>query len=226
MNYNCLIVDDEHVLADSTAEYFNLFGVATAAVYGAEECRAFFKDSSADLVLLDINMSDGSGFSLCKELRERTDIPILFISARGGDDDKLMALGIGGDDYIEKPYSLAVLLAKVKAVLKRCRTDSDTLFSDGRLLVDIRRKQVQVDGRAVKLTALEFKLLAYLAERRGAVVSKNELFEKVWQDRFTGDGTLNVHIRKLREAIELNPNSPKYIETVWGDGYKFTGDGL
>lgn len=120
MEYDCLIIDDEKLLADSTAEYFGLFGVKAAAAYSSSECRSFFRENSAQLLLLDINLGDGSGFALCKELRETTDIPILFISARTSDDDQVIALSIGGDDYIQKPYSLSVLLAKVKAVLKRC----------------------------------------------------------------------------------------------------------
>ena len=120
MTYDCFIIDDEKLLADSTAEYFNLFGVKTAVAYSASGCRDFFSGNTAELLLLDINLGDGSGFELCKELRETTDIPILFISARTSDDDQIIALSIGGDDYIQKPYSLSVLLAKVKAVLKRC----------------------------------------------------------------------------------------------------------
>lgn len=223
MKYDCLIIDDEKVLADSTAEYFNLFGVNTVAVYGADGCRNFFNDDTAELILLDINLGDGSGFDLCKELRETTDIPILFISARTSDDDKIVALNIGGDDYVQKPYSLGVLLAKVKAVLKRYKQASATGYSDGYLTVNFAEKQAYVGGNAVKLTSLEFRLLAYLIENKGKVISKKELFGKVWEDKFTGDGTLNVHIRRLREAIEKNPNEPEYIQTVWGDGYKFTG---
>ena len=191
MKYNCLIIDDEKVLADSTAEYFNLFGVNTIAVYSVDDCHKFFKDNTTELILLDINLGDGSGFDLCKELREKTNIPILFISARTSDDDKIIALNIGGDDYVQKPYSLGVLLAKVKAVLKRFGQAVPAEYSDGYLTVNF--------------------------------ISKKELFENVWEDKFTGDGTLNVHIRRLREAIENNPNEPKYIITVWGDGYKFAG---
>lgn len=223
MKYNCLVIDDEKMLADSTAEYFNLFGVTAAAVYCAEDCRAFFAQNSAELVLLDINMENGDGFSLCKELRKTTDIPILFISARTSDDDKIIALNIGGDDYIQKPYSLGVLLAKVKAVLKRYGQAADAGFNDGYIAVDLKSKTVTVNGVAIKLTALEYRLLTYLIENENKVISKKELFEKVWADKFTGDGTLNVHIRRLREAIEQNPNEPRYIITVWGDGYKFTG---
>lgn len=105
MKYDCLIIDDEKMLADSTAEYFDLFGVTAAVVYSSDECRKFFENNSADLLLLDINLGDDSGFGLCRELREKTQIPILFISARSSDDDKIIALNIGGDDYIQKPYS-------------------------------------------------------------------------------------------------------------------------
>lgn len=223
MIYDCLIIDDEKLLADSTAEYFNLFGVKTALAYSVSDCRDFFKENRAKLLLLDINLGDGSGFELCKELRETTEIPILFISARTSDDDKIIALSIGGDDYIQKPYSLGVLLAKVKVVLKRYGSKDLAKYADGRLTVDFHARVVLVDEIPVKLTSLEFKLLAYLVQNAGRTISKQELFEKVWEDKFTGDGTLNVHIRKIREAIEIKPGNPEYILTVWGDGYKFIG---
>lgn len=225
MDYDCLVIDDEKLLADSTAEYFNLFGVSTAAIYSAAACSDFFRDHTARLVLLDINLGDGSGFALCRQLREKTEIPILFISARTSDDDKIVAFGIGGDDYVQKPYSLGVLLAKVKAMLKRCGQRADTGYSDGRLTVDFEKRQALVDGEPVRLTALEFRLLAYLVRNQGRVIAKQELFEKVWEDKFTGDGTLNVHIRRIREAIEADPGRPEYIVTVWGDGYRFCGGG-
>lgn len=219
MTYDCLIIDDEKLLADSTAEYFNLFGVKTAVAYSASDCRSFFRENAARLLLLDINLGDGSGFDLCRSLRESTDIPILFISARTSDDDQIIALSIGGDDCIQKPYSLSVLLAKVKAVLKRCGKREDANYADGRLIVDFDARQVLVNGMPVRLTALEFKLLAYLIRNEGRMIPKQELFEKVWEDSFTGDGTLNVHIRKIREAIEREPGSPEYVLTVWGEGY-------
>lgn len=225
MIYDCLIVDDEKLLADSTAEYFNLFGVRTAVAYSVSECKDFFRENTAELLLLDINLDDGSGFGLCKELRETMDIPILFISARASDDDKIIALSIGGDDYIQKPCSLSVLLAKTKAVLKRYGSREAERYADGRLTVDFNARQVFVCGAPVKLTSLEFKLLAYLVRNAGRVVPKRELFEKVWEDKFTGDGTLNVHIRKIRESIERDPGNPEYIITAWGDGYRFAGGG-
>lgn len=226
MEYDCLIIDDEKLLADSTAEYFNLFGVRTAEAYSAQDCRRFLVTNTARLLLLDINLGDGSGFELCRELRAKTNIPILFLSARTSDDDKIIALSIGGDDYVQKPCSLSLLLAKVKAVLRRCSPASEQGqegYSDARLTVDFASRQVLAAGSPARLTALEFRLLTYLIRNEGRVVSKQELFENVWEDRFTGDGTLNVHIRKIREAIEPDPGKPEYIITVWGDGYKFCG---
>ena len=170
-------------------------------------------------------MGDGSGFDLCRELRETVEAPILFISARTSDDDQIAALTIGGDDYIPKPYSLSVLLAKVRAVLKRCGGQEGGGYADGRLRVDLRTRQVLVEGAPVRLTALEFKLLAYLIRNQGRMIPKQELFEQVWENKFTGDGTLNVHIRRLREAVEREPSRPEYILTAWGEGYRFQGGG-
>lgn len=223
MTYDCLIIDDEKLLADSTAEYFNLFDVTTALAYSVSDCREFFRDNTAKLLLLDINLGDGSGFVLCKELRETMEIPILFISARTSEDDQIVALSIGGDDYIQKPYSLSVLLAKVKAVLKRYGSKETVKYDDGYLCADFSARQVFVNQVPVKLTSLEFKLLSYLIQNAGRLISKREIFEKVWEDKFAGDSTLNVHIRKIREAVEREPSNPEYILTVWGDGYKFNG---
>ena len=226
MKYDCLIIDDEKELANNTCEYFNMFDVKTAAVYSNAEAEAFLKDNEPNLVLLDINLSDGSGFELCKKIRQTLNIPILFISARNTDDDKIIALNIGGDDYIEKPYSLGVLLAKVKVVLKRfggAETEAapKSDFDDGYLRMDTVNKTVFVNGEEKKITSIEWKLLNYLIENKNRLVTKNEIFDNVWNDKFTTDGTLNVHIRKIREAIEKDAQDPKYIITVWKEGYKF-----
>jgi two-component system response regulator RegX3 len=226
MRYDCLIIDDEKELCNNTAEYFNMFDVKTAAVYSSAEAEAFLKDNETALVLLDINLSDGSGFELCKKIRQTLNIPILFISARNTDDDKIIALNIGGDDYIEKPYSLGVLLAKVKVVLKRfANAENDSSkkadFDDGYLKLDTVNKAVFVNGEEKKITSIEWKLLEYLINNKNRLVTKNEIFDNVWNDRFTTDGTLNVHIRKIREAIEKDAQDPKYIITVWKEGYKF-----
>jgi len=224
VKYDCLIVDDEELLSESTCEYFNTFGVKTAWARDAAACADFFSENEAGLILLDINLGNSSGFELCKKLRETTDIPILFISARTSDDDMLMALNIGGDDYIQKPYSLSVLLAKVKAVLRRYQGDSDASFSHGGIQVDFENMTVHVNGQRLKLKTLEFKLLSYLVKNKNRVISKDEIFRKVWEDSITSDNTLNVHVRHLREKLEENPNEPRYIKTVWGTGYVFEVD--
>ena len=223
MNYDCLIVDDEAALSQSTCEYFNMFDVHTEWVADADSCLHFFQDNTADLILLDINLGGSSGFDLCKRLRETTKIPILFISARQSDDDMLLALSIGGDDYIQKPYSLSVLLAKVNVVLKRYRSAPILPVSAGELILDIDGRSVTLDGRKIALKTMEFKLLYYLIQNQGRVIDKDELFQNVWEDSITSDNTLNVHIRRLREKLEADPNNPQYIKTVWGTGYIFEG---
>lgn len=227
MKYDCLIVDDEEALSESTCKYFNMFDVKTAWVADEKSCLNFFREHQADLILLDINLGDSSGFDLCRHLRETIVVPILFISARTSDDDMLLALNVGGDDYVQKPYSLAVLLAKVKAVLKRYKTaeSEPNVFVYDRLKIDFSTETVFVENREIELKSMEYKLLAYLAKNKGRTVTKDEIFENVWGDSITGDNTLNVHIRYLREKIESNPNKPRYIKTVWGVGYVFvSGD--
>ena len=220
---DCLIIDDEKMLADSTCEYFNMFDIKSKALYSYNEARVFLDNNDVSLILLDINLGDGSGFELCKYIREYKDIPSLFISARKSDDDKIIALNIGGDDYIEKPYSLGVLLAKARVVLKRFKKSTELTYNDGFLSLDDTNRVVSVGGEPVKLTQIEYKIIRYLIANKNRLVSKTELFDNVGQDKFTGDGTLNVHIRKIREAIELDPNNPRYIITVWKEGYKFIG---
>ncbi|MEG0377024.1 MAG: response regulator transcription factor [Eubacterium sp.] len=220
MHYNCLIVDDEKPLAESTAEYFNLFGVSTHFVFDAAACLHFWEENTADLILLDINLDGTSGFDLCQILRKTIQVPILFISARSSDDDVMIALSIGGDDYIKKPYSLSVLLAKVKVVLKRFGSKQQKVPGTS-IAIDHLAKRVMVGGKPVRLKAMEYKLLCCLLENAGRIVEKEDLFKQVWGDSITGDGTLNVHIRHLREKIEANPNEPVLIKTVWGVGYIF-----
>ena len=173
MKYDCLIIDDEKTLADNTCEYFNMFEIKTKALYTAADALAFFADNETSLVLLDINLGDGSGFELCKKIREDMNIPILFVSARNTDDDKIIALNIGGDDYIEKPYSLGVLLAKVKVVLKRYASSGQTTsveesgdFDDGRLKVDSVNKAAIVNGEAKKFFTNSEEMKNILAQVR------------------------------------------------------------
>lgn len=226
MHYNCLIVDDEEELSKMTAEYFNMFDVSTAVVSSKAECFDFLSKNDVDLILLDINLGDGTGFEVCKKLREEMQLPILFISARQSDDDVLVALSCGGDDYVKKPYNLSVLLAKVKVNLKRLgqmNTSVKEEKSAGKenevLTLDVSTLSAVLNGKRIQLKAKEFALLDCLYRHKNTIVKKEVLFDEVWGDAFFSDSTLNVHIRKLREKLEDNPNEPKLIKTVWGTGY-------
>lgn len=240
MHVNCLLIDDEVELTKMTKEYFELFGVTCESVADSESCMAFLKENTADVFLLDINLGNESGFALCKTLRETYDTPILFISARQSDDDVLVALNIGGDDYIKKPYTLSVLLAKVKVQLKRLETMKARMAEAGAdasgatgaagadgaetkgavaFAIDEATMSAVVEGKSIPLKAKEFQLLSCLYENKNTIVTKEKLFSEVWGDSFYTDGTLNVHVRRLREKIEADPNSPKFIKTIWGTGY-------
>ncbi|MCR5148941.1 MAG: response regulator transcription factor [Eubacterium sp.] len=249
MDYKVLMIDDDEVIAQSTAEYFNMFDVKTAYVTSYDEAVKFLKDNTVSLLLLDINLGDRSGFELCKRVREEYDMPILFISARTGDDDVLIALKIGGDDYIKKPYTLMVLLAKVKAVLARYEKareaaqiaaeyalnhagaandglrDKGSGSDDGRIklmgdiFLDTNTHKLIKGTEQIGLKAMEYNMLLYLLKNRGRVVTKDEFFRNVWDDEYVGEGTLAVHIRFLREKIEKDSKNPEIIKTVWGVGY-------
>ena len=239
VHYNCLIVDDEIELAKMTCEYFQMFDITSAYVDNGDEAISFIEENDVDLVLLDINLGDKSGFDVCRKIREDKQIPILFISARQSDDDVLIALSIGGDDYVKKPYNLSVLLAKVKVNLKRieqmkqaeasgsqitkAEDNSETggldASSSDVIKLDPATMSVILQNEKIPLKAKEYALLQCLYEHKNTIVTKETLFDEVWGDAFFSDGTLNVHIRKLREKLENNPNEPKLIKTIWGTGY-------
>lgn len=239
VHYNCLIVDDEIELAKMTCEYFQMFDITSAYVDNGDEAISFIEENDVDLVLLDINLGDKSGFDVCRKIREDKQIPILFISARQSDDDVLIALSIGGDDYVKKPYNLSVLLAKVKVNLKRieqmkqaeasgsqitkAEDNSETggldASSSDVIKLDPATMSVILQNEKISLKAKEYALLQCLYEHKNTIVTKETLFDEVWGDAFFSDGTLNVHIRKLREKLENNPNEPKLIKTIWGTGY-------
>lgn len=238
MNYKCLIVDDDITIAETTAEYFNVFNVETAYVTSYENALEFLEKNEVSLILLDINLDGKSGFDLCKKIREEYDMPILFISARKSDDNILMALNIGGDDYISKPFSLNILLAKAKTILSRYEKAAEAVKNaaknqdlvkqsavDGKytlapdLYLDTATYKLVKNGESMNLTVLEYKMLLYLLENRGRTITKEELLQKVWQDEFIAEGTLSVHARHLREKMEKDPKNPEIIKTVWGVGY-------
>ncbi len=239
-----LMIDDDEVIAQSTSEYFNMFDVKTEYVTSYDDAVDFLENHTVSLLLMDINLGDKSGFTLCKKVRENYDMPILFISARSSEDDVLIALNIGGDDYIRKPYTLSILLAKVKTILGRYekavelaeqaagKSSGSEMIRSGNGLIRLTEK-VSLDtngrvlisgGEQVSLKAMEYKCLVYLMENAGRVVTKDELLKNVWEDEYIGEGTLAVHIRHLREKIEEDPKNPQVIKTAWGVGYRIEGN--
>ena len=221
MVYDCLMIEDEAPLAENTCKYLNLSGINAAAVSGVEGYHEFIKGNTARMILLDINLEDGCGYNLCRQIREETQVPIIFVSCQTEEESILLGLNVGGDDFICKPYSLPILLAKVKAVLRRCSAGDDRIISFGERQVNMEEETLLRKGQPVLLKRMEMKLLLYLVRNRNRLVEKEELFKEVWQEAYVGDGTLNVHIRKLREKVEENPSSPVYIITEYGKGYMF-----
>ena len=232
-SYKVLMIDDDEMIATATSEYFNMFGVKTSYVTGYADAVAFLEKHDVSLLLLDINLGERSGFELCRKIRENYDLPIFFISARTSDDDVLIALNIGGDDYIKKPYTLSILLAKVKAAVARYdrlrdnphtvrnfqQTEDGLVKLTGEVYLNTNIRKIIAEGREITLKALEYKLLYYLFANRGKVISKDDLLRDVWEDEHINEGTIAVHIRHLREKIEADPKEPQLIKTVWGVGY-------
>ncbi len=232
-SYKVLMIDDDEMIATATSEYFNMFGVKTSYVTSYADAVAFLEKHDVSLLLLDINLGERSGFELCRKIRENYDLPIFFISARTSDDDVLIALNIGGDDYIKKPYTLSILLAKVKAAVARYdrlrdnphtvrnfqQTEDGLVKLTGEVYLNTNIRKIIAEGREITLKALEYKLLYYLFANRGKVVSKDDLLRDVWEDEHINEGTIAVHIRHLREKIEADPKEPQLIKTIWGVGY-------
>ena len=232
-SYKVLMIDDDEMIATATSEYFNMFGVKTSYVTSYADAVAFLEEHDVSLLLLDINLGERSGFELCRKIRENYDLPIFFISARTSDDDVLIALNIGGDDYIKKPYTLSILLAKVKAAVARYdrlrdnphtvrnfqQTEDGLVKLTGEVYLNTNIRKIVAEGREITLKALEYKLLYYLFANRGKVVSKDDLLRDVWEDEHINEGTIAVHIRHLREKIEADPKEPQLIKTIWGVGY-------
>lgn len=224
--HDVVIVEDEAELAQSISDYLRAFDLTVHVLGSAEDALAHFARERARVLLLDVNLPGQSGFDLCRALRRTSAMPILFLTARASEDDEVLALSIGGDDYLRKPFPLGVLLAKIRRVLAREDAPGAAFgandFDDGYLRIEDASERVLVDGRELVLPAMEHRLLRYLVAARDRVVSKQELLERVWHDEFVGDGTLSVHIRRLRMKLERDPDNPRYLRTAWGRGYMFS----
>ncbi|MBQ8920701.1 MAG: response regulator transcription factor [Oscillospiraceae bacterium] len=215
-----LIVEDDKELADLLTDFLREEGYTVSAVESGERALELYARYGARLVVLDINLPDVTGFAVCSKLRENADTPILIVSARTEKDDKLTGLDLGADDYIEKPYDIDILIAKIKGIFKR-RYQRDTLSADG-VTLNLAERTAEIDGAGVDLTAKEFDLLALLIENQGKALRKEYLFSTVWgSDSDSELQTLHVHINRLRQKLGEDPKHAKRLLTVWGVGYKF-----
>lgn len=220
-----LLVEDDQSLAEVVT--YNLrkegYEVVTAddGVHGLETARR----EKPDLVLLDIMLPEMDGLELSRLLRKESNVPIIMLTAKVTETDKIVGLEVGADDYVTKPFSVKELLARVRAALRRAgmaQTASGAFIQIGDLQIDIARRQVMLAGKSIELTSKEFALLAYLAQNRRVVLSREQILEKVWGWNFTGDAkTVDVHVSWLRRKLEPDPSQPRYIITVRGAGYRF-----
>ncbi|MEB7505995.1 response regulator transcription factor [Arthrobacter koreensis] len=220
-----LIVEDEESFSDPLSYLLEREGFDVAVVDNGLDAVAEFDRSGADLVLLDLMLPGQSGTEVCRQLRQRSDVPVIMLTARDAEIDKVVGLELGADDYVTKPYSSRELLARVRAVLRR-RSDSGDLNGStvqaGPVRMDVDRHVVSVDGTSVSLPLKEFELLEMLLRNSGRVMTRGQLIERVWGADYVGDTkTLDVHVKRLRAKIEPDPSAPQHLVTVRGLGYKF-----
>jgi two-component system response regulator ResD len=221
-----LIVDDEPIVREVVAQYLRQEGFAVEAAADGPEGLRRFAAARPDLILLDLMLPGVDGLEVCRRVRAQSNVPIIMLTAKGDEIDTIIGLGVGADDYVAKPFSPRELVARIKAVLRRAAAPPPLMEGDplrfGPLTIRPDRRQVEVAGQAVDLTAREFDLLVFLASHPGQVFSRDELLDKVWDWAFASDGgTVTVHVRRLRQKIEADPERPRWVKTVWGVGYKF-----
>jgi DNA-binding response OmpR family regulator len=221
-----LVVEDDRTVAEVVTRYLEREGFAVESVGDGHEALARADAQLPDLVVLDIMLPGLDGLEVCRRLRSRAPIPVVMLTARGSEEDKVLGLELGADDYVSKPFSPRELTARVKAVLRRAGSPLDdldragTLEYDG-LRIDLGAREARVRDELATLTAREFELLAFLARHPRQVFRRDELLEHVWGYTYGDTSTVTVHIRRLREKIEENPSEPRRITTVWGVGYRF-----
>ena len=227
--YKILVVDDEVDIVDFIEDYLTGEGYEVVKAYNGVEALDKTRQDLPDLVVLDIMLPGLDGFEVCKQMRTESTVPILMLTAKDTDVDRIVGLEIGADDYMPKPFNPRELVARVKAILRRTyRQDYKShspavVLKHKNLSIDSERRTATIGGRQLELTMKEFDLLLFLMQNPGHVYSRDHLLDSVWgQDSFVGARTVDVHIRRLREHIETDASQPQYIITVWGVGYKFT----
>lgn len=225
-----LIIEDEATIAQLQRDYFELNGYLVELCHTGDEGLRLALDNEFDLIIVDLQLPGMNGFDLCSQIRQAKEVPILVVSAKKEEIDKIRAFNLGADDYITKPFSPSELVARAKAHLARYERligkKEPNLGSEihiHSLVIDTAARRVYVRKQEVLFTAREFSLLEFLANHPNRVFSKTELFERIWGMDSNGDiATVTVHVRRLREKIEVDPSNPQYIETVWGAGYRLT----
>lgn len=221
-----LVVDDEKSIVKGIRFFLEKEGMIVDSAYDGEEALNKIKDNDYDVILLDVMLPVIDGFSVCRQVREFSDVPIIMLTAKEASDDKINGLNYGADDYITKPFVAGEVIARIKAVLRR---NSDKLkkyqggvITDDKLRLDNNIREFSVDGKVIELTSKEFDLVYFLVRNKGKVYSRDELLRVIWGFDFPGDArTVDVHIRRIRGKIEEDPSEPKYIKTKWGFGYYY-----
>lgn len=215
-----IIVEDNEEIGTLLSDFLETEGYDTYLAVSGEEALEVYEDEGAKLILLDITLPGMDGFAICSKIREKDNTPIIIVSAKGGKDDKLNGLMLGADDYIEKPFDIDILIAKINGIFKR-RYNNEEIF-DGDIYINKTARTVFYKKRQLTMTVKEYELLVYMIENKGKVISKEELFSRIWGNESDSElQTLTVHIKWLREKIEDNPKKPARILTVWGVGYRY-----
>lgn len=224
MAKKALVVDDEKVIVKGIRYSLEQDGMEVDCAYDGEEALAQAKESHYDIILLDVMLPKLTGFEVCQQIREFSTVPIIMLTAKGDDMDKILGLEYGADDYITKPFNILEVKARIKAIMRRMQkreaTPSVMVFEDLKINEEYRR--VLVKDREINLTSREFEVLELLASAPGKVYSREELLKTIWGEDYPGDvRTVDVHVRRLREKLERNPSEPRYVRTKWGTGYYF-----
>ncbi len=223
-----MVVDDEKPIVDAVTYNLEKEGYLVTCAYDGGSCLDLYRQDRPDLILLDVMLPTSSGFDICRFIRRTDDIPIIMLTAKTEETDRVVGLELGADDYLPKPFSMRELIARVKSVLRRSYREPDKPTEmpiiAGPLVIDPARREVSLDGHAVSLSPKEFDLLRFLASHPDQVFSRDTLLDRVWgSDTYVDHRTVDVHIRWLRSKIEADASSPKFIRTVRGIGYKFSG---
>ena len=228
--YNVLVCDDDKDIVEAISIYLGTAGYNVIKAYDGFEALDALAKNEIHLVVIDIMMPNMDGIKATKKIRETSSVPVIFLTAKSEDTDKILGLDVGADDYVTKPFSPMELTARVKSHIRRYtqlgniaseETSDEHIIVNGGLEINDSAKTVTVDGDEVRLTPIEYNILLYLVENRGRVFTSGQIYEAVWdEDAIGSDNIIAVHIRHIREKIEINPKEPRYLKVVWGQGYK------